>query len=64
MEKWEKRLSMCLRSEPLDEEHPFRSYDQIVLGAHNGSNTREAILRANQTAIDILMRFLREAAIE
>jgi D-3-phosphoglycerate dehydrogenase len=46
-------------TEPLDREHPLRVYEQVILGAHNGSNTREAALRANQAAIDLLVRFLR-----
>jgi D-3-phosphoglycerate dehydrogenase / 2-oxoglutarate reductase len=46
-------------SEPLDPEHPLLSYDQVIAGSHNASNTREAVARANQRAIDILMRALR-----
>ena len=45
-------------SEPLPREHPLCDYNQVVLGAHNGSNTREGILRANQVAIDLLVQFL------
>ena len=47
-------------SEPLDLKHPLCSYEQVVLGAHNGSNTKEGVLRANQAAIDLLVKFLRE----
>lgn len=46
--------------EPLSDEHPLRAFDQVVLGAHNGSNTHEALLRTNQVALDILVRLLRE----
>ncbi len=47
--------------EPLGEEHPLCTYDQVILGAHNGSNTREAVLRVNRVAIDLLARFLHQA---
>ena len=47
--------------EPLSDENPLRAFEQVILGAHNGSNTHEALLRTNQVAIDILVRFLREA---
>ncbi len=46
-------------SEPVDPEHPLLSYEQVIAGSHNASNTKEAVVRANQTAIDILMRELR-----
>ena len=46
-------------SEPVDPEHPLLSYDQVIAGSHNASNTKEAVVRANQVAIDILMRELR-----
>lgn len=47
-------------NEPLPAHHPLRRFEQVVLGAHNGSNTHEAVLRANQAAIDLLAQFLRE----
>ncbi len=47
-------------SEPLSEEHPLLAYDQVIAGSHNASNTREAVLRVNQLAIDILVRELRQ----
>lgn len=46
--------------EPLPEHHPLRRFEQVVLGAHNGSNTHEAVLRANQVAIERLARLLQE----
>ncbi|GAK61061.1 D-isomer specific 2-hydroxyacid dehydrogenase NAD-binding [Candidatus Vecturithrix granuli] len=47
-------------NEPLPAHHPLRRFEQVVLGAHNGSNTHEAVLRASKVAIDLLARFLRE----
>jgi D-3-phosphoglycerate dehydrogenase len=51
-------------SEPVDPEHPLLSYDQVIAGSHNASNTKEAVARANQTAIDILVRELRRVHTE
>jgi D-3-phosphoglycerate dehydrogenase len=45
-------------SEPL-ETHPLMKFEQVILGTHNSSNTREAVLRVNQLAIDNLVRDLK-----
>lgn len=41
--------------EPLPIESPLRSLPGVVLGAHNGSNTREGVARASARAVDILL---------
>jgi D-3-phosphoglycerate dehydrogenase len=41
--------------EPLAAEHPLRRFAQCVLGSHNGSNTREGVLRASARAVDNLL---------
>ena len=46
-------------SEPVDPEHPLLSYEQVIAGSHNASNTKEAVSRVNQISIDILVRELR-----
>ena len=45
-------------TEPLPMESPLRELDQCILGTHNGSNTREAVLRVNQLSIDNLFQGL------
>lgn len=45
--------------EPLAAEHPLRRFPQCVFGSHNGSNTREAVLRASARAVDNLLRGLQ-----
>jgi D-3-phosphoglycerate dehydrogenase len=54
-------LDVC-ESEPLPSRHPLSHYEQVILGSHNSSNTREAVLRVNQLAIDNLVRDLKRAA--
>lgn len=44
--------------EPLPAESPLRSMDNVVLGAHNGSNTREGVARASAKAVDRLLEEL------
>jgi D-3-phosphoglycerate dehydrogenase len=44
--------------EPLAEDHPLRRFEQCVFGSHNGSNTREGVLRASAKAVDNLLRGL------
>ena len=51
-------------SEPLSSDHPLLKYEQVIVGSHNASNTREAVLRVNQLAIDILVRELRKTALK
>ncbi len=51
-------------SEPIDPAHPLLSYQQVIAGSHNASNTREAVSRVNQMSIDILVRELRRLSSE
>ena len=44
--------------EPLPLDSPLREFEQCILGTHNGSNTKEAVIRASHRAIDILFGFL------
>lgn len=46
--------------EPLPADSPLRSFDQVILGSHNGSHTVEAGHRTSELAIDNLMRGLDE----
>lgn len=41
--------------EPLDADHPLRRFPQCVFGSHNGSNTREGVLRASARAVENLL---------
>jgi D-3-phosphoglycerate dehydrogenase len=49
-------------TEPLPLTSPLLRFEQVILGSHNSSNTREAVLRVNQLAIDHLVRDLNRAA--
>jgi len=44
--------------EPLPIDSPLRQFDQCIFGTHNGSNTKEAVIRASLKAIDILFGYL------
>lgn len=44
--------------EPLPLESPLRSLPNVILGAHNGSNTREGVARASRAAVDFLLEEL------
>jgi D-3-phosphoglycerate dehydrogenase len=44
--------------EPLPAGSPLRSFDRCIFGSHNGSNTEDAVRRASQKAIDLLLGFL------
>ena len=44
--------------EPLPMDSPLRQFDQCIFGTHNGSNTKEAVIRASLRAIDILFGYL------
>ncbi|MDQ3766570.1 MAG: dihydrofolate reductase [Actinomycetota bacterium] len=44
--------------EPLAADSPLRSMDQVILGSHNASNTREAVLRTSALAVENLFRHL------
>lgn len=44
--------------EPLEKNHPFRTFEQCIFGTHNGSNTIEGVRRASFRAIELLFSFL------
>jgi D-3-phosphoglycerate dehydrogenase len=44
--------------EPLPMSSRLRSLPNVILGAHNGSNTRQGVARASSAAVDILLREL------
>ena len=44
--------------EPLPSDSPLRTLPNVVLGAHNGSNTREGVARASRIAVDLLLQGL------
>ena len=43
------------RQEPPDPEHPLLHHPRVVLGAHNGSNTDEAVARTTRAAMQNLI---------
>lgn len=45
--------------EPLPGESPLRAFEQCIFGAHNGSNTHEAVLRASDRAVANLLEGLK-----
>jgi D-3-phosphoglycerate dehydrogenase len=44
--------------EPLPDDSPLRTFDNCILGAHNSSNTIDAVLRVNDLAIENLLKGL------
>lgn len=44
--------------EPLPADSPLRTFDNCVLGTHNGSNTREAVDRVNRMTVEIALDVL------
>jgi phosphoglycerate dehydrogenase-like enzyme len=48
--------------EPLPSSSPLRAYENVILGAHNASNTAEAVKRTNERAIANLLEALAESA--
>lgn len=44
--------------EPLPEKSELRQFEQCIFGTHNGSNTKEAVIRASHRAIALLFGFL------
>lgn len=48
-------------AEPLSSTSPLRGFENVVLGAHNASNTAEAVRRTSIRAIDNLLRGLSES---
>lgn len=47
-------------SEPLPGHSPLIDMSNVVLGSHNASNTREAVRKTNQKAVELLAGFLKE----
>jgi D-3-phosphoglycerate dehydrogenase / 2-oxoglutarate reductase len=45
--------------EPLPLDSPLRNFEQCIFGTHNGSNTREAVLRASLRAIELIFDYLK-----
>ena len=45
-------------SEPLSDESALRCFENCILGAHNSSNTYEAVMRVNELAIRNLINGL------
>ena len=48
--------------EPLPADSPLRKMPHCIFGSHNGSNTRDAVLRASRTALERLSGFLKAQA--
>lgn len=46
--------------EPLPESSPLRDLPNVILGSHNGSNTRQGVARASSRAVDILLEELTQ----
>lgn len=44
--------------EPLPIDSPLRDFDNVILGAHNGSNTAEAVARTSERAAENALRSL------
>lgn len=44
--------------EPLPLDSPLRKFEQNIFGTHNGSNTREAVIRASLKAIELIFGYL------
>jgi D-3-phosphoglycerate dehydrogenase len=45
--------------EPLPADSPLRNFERCVFGAHNSSNTVDAVTRASERAIDLLFEMLQ-----
>jgi len=50
--------------EPLPISNSLAAFENVILGSHNSSNTRDAVLKVNQLAIDNLVRDLKQAGME
>lgn len=46
--------------EPLPDSSPLRSLPRVILGSHNGSNTRQGVARASAQAVDFLLEGLKK----
>lgn len=47
--------------EPLPQDSPLRKMPQCIFGSHNGSNTKEGVIRASHKALEEISTFLRKA---
>lgn len=45
-------------TEPLPEQSPLRSFERCIFGSHNGSNTEQAVRRASDRALALMVEFL------
>lgn len=48
--------------EPVSLDNPLLSMPNVLVGSHNGSNTLDGVLRANQKAINLLEGFFKNGA--
>jgi D-3-phosphoglycerate dehydrogenase len=48
-----------MEQEPLPEASPLRDFPRCIFGAHNGSNTSDAVAATSKIALDKLIAFLR-----
>lgn len=48
--------------EPLPQASPLRRFESCILGSHNASNTRDAVLRVNRIAVDKLFAEMESAS--
>jgi D-3-phosphoglycerate dehydrogenase len=46
--------------EPISKDNPLINFPSCILGSHNASNTKEAVMRTSIEAINILKEFLNE----
>jgi len=46
--------------EPLPAESPLTTMENVILGSHNASNTRQAVARVNELAIDNVVKGMAE----
>jgi D-3-phosphoglycerate dehydrogenase len=49
--------------EPLPKESPLRNMPQCIFGSHNGSNTKEGVIRASHKALTEIARFFGEVSV-
>ena len=45
--------------EPLHYNSPLKNIESCILGSHNGSNTKDAVIRASISAIDNMDNFFK-----
>jgi D-3-phosphoglycerate dehydrogenase len=47
------------KEEPLKENSLFINRSNIILGSHNASNTKDAVIKASEKAVEILIEFIK-----